>query len=484
MVEKLDRYELLEVVGTGAFATVWKAHDPVLETSVAIKVLADNWSRDPEMRQRFLSEARMALEVTSPHLIRVHHVAEAADTGVPYIVMTLAEGGTFEQRLVERKLDPFSVEEALLLIREIAVGVAALHDEGILHRDLKPANVLFGTRRGQELPLLGDFGLARALDKSALTMVSGTPAYAAPEQAAGLTQLTKQADLFSLGIMFLEMVAGDVPDRNDMVDAATKTVDIDAFLAHNEVSLNADQKRFVAKLVDSNPENRPADAHAVIANVDRLLSADTSNTDAGKVAATKTPSTPTSTPVPLAEDSGSKPAWLLPVIAGVVLLLVGLGFVFALSRGETTTATEAGTQAVESSTSIAEAPATTLPEQVQTAEIEAADTTTTSVAEQEQAANALNVIPADFPLPTGALLDPAASNANLLQIYRLAGTTNEVAAFYETTPGWDLEDSTTDETTVMVVVANGTETISVLAEPLETTAGIDLTLLTVTPFDR
>lgn len=474
----LDRYELLEVVGTGAFATVWKAHDPVLETSVAIKVLADNWSRDPEMRQRFLSEARMALEVTSPYLIRVHHVAEDADSGVPYIVMTLAEGGTLERRLVKRKLDPFSIDEALSLIREIAVGVAALHDEGILHRDLKPANVLFGTRRGQESPLLGDFGLARALDKSALTMVSGTPAYAAPEQAAGLTQLTKQADLFSLGIMFFEMVAGDVPDRNDMVDAATKTVDIDRFLADNKVSLDADQRQFVASLVDSNPENRPADAHVVIADIDGLMRNKDIPLDAKETVMRPVPIPSTPTP----DESGSKSAWLLPVIASAVLLLVGIGFVFGLSPGgETTTATEAGTDFVESSTSIAEAPSTTLPEEDQTAEVDVADTTTTSVAEVESTASALNVIPVDFPLPTGALLDPTASNANLLQIYRLAGTTDEVTAFYQGTPGWGLEDSTTDGTTVMVVVANGTETISIVAEPLETTAGIDLTLLTVMP---
>ena len=148
MARSLDRYELKDVLGTGAFATVWRAHDPVLGIDVAIKVLADNWTRDVEMRQRFLTEARNALEVTNEHLVRVHHVAEAADdTKTPYIVMAIADGGTLEERNRHRRLLSPDVAGSLRIIRDIAIAVSALHNNGLLHRDLKPGNVLFQATR-------------------------------------------------------------------------------------------------------------------------------------------------------------------------------------------------------------------------------------------------------------------------------------------------------------------------------------------------
>ena len=130
--QSLDRYELIDVLGTGAFATVWRAHDPVIDQEVAIKVLADNWSRDVEVRQRFLKEAKVAMEVTDRHLIRVHTVAESADTDTPYIVMALADAGTLRERITARRLSPHTTSEALHIIRDVATATAALHDNGLL----------------------------------------------------------------------------------------------------------------------------------------------------------------------------------------------------------------------------------------------------------------------------------------------------------------------------------------------------------------
>ena len=274
MARLLDRYELVEVLGTGAFATVWRAHDPVLRADVAIKVLADNWCRDIEMRSRFLAEARNALELTNEHLIRVHHVAEADDDNqTPYIVMALADAGTLEERNRRRRLLRPNVRDSLRIVRDVALAAAALHQSGLIHRDLKPGNVLFcTTASGEERLVLGDFGLARALNNAALTAVAGTPAYAAPEQAQGLSPLTPQVDLYPLGVMFLELVTGELPTDNEtFADVVTNEVDISKVMEPTGIDLDPQTSQLLSELLDPKPENRPASAGEVARRIDEIL---------------------------------------------------------------------------------------------------------------------------------------------------------------------------------------------------------------------
>ncbi len=239
--QMIGPYRLERVLGTGSFATVWLAFDDVLDRSVAVKILADNWSRDNDVRRRFLAEARVLLTVESPRIVRGFHIGESP-TGQPYLVMAYADRGTVGDRIDQRRREgrTFDARETVGIATEVAYALVDVHASGHLHRDVKPTNVLIrssSTLRNipglaaDETVVLGDFGLARGLDLSALTMVAGSPGYVAPEQAAGLTQLDRRADLYPLGRMMLEMLTGDPGGRaTTMASAATEQVDVAAML--------------------------------------------------------------------------------------------------------------------------------------------------------------------------------------------------------------------------------------------------------------
>ena len=185
MPSRLGRYVVRRRIGSGGFATVWLAYDEQLDSPVAIKVLADNWTEDHQIRQRFLEEGRYLRKVESPHVVSVYDAGEL-DDGRPYLVMSYADQGTLADRLEVEGLTPAQTME---VVRQVGAGLQALHDRDILHRDIKPANVLFRSVDGPEphtvRAMVGDLGLGKALDMSSrLTMVAGTPTYVAPEQAS------------------------------------------------------------------------------------------------------------------------------------------------------------------------------------------------------------------------------------------------------------------------------------------------------------
>jgi len=207
-------------IGAGAFATVWLAYDEHLDSAVAIKVLADNWTDDHHIRQRFLEEGRFLRKVESPHVVTVYDAGELAD-GRPYLVMAYADQGTLADRL---DLAPLSRSQALSVITQIGRGLTALHDRGVLHRDVKPGNVLFRTVDSGRFPhilaMLGDLGLGKAMDMSSrLTMAGGTPSYVAPEQALG-EGLDSRADQFSLAALTYHLLAGRRPYAHASLAAA------------------------------------------------------------------------------------------------------------------------------------------------------------------------------------------------------------------------------------------------------------------------
>ncbi len=207
-------------IGSGAFATVWLAHDEHLDSPVAIKVLADNWTGDLHIRQRFVEEGRFLRKVESPHVITVYDAGELPDER-PYLVMAYADQGTLADRLELSALEP---SQALTVLTQVGRGLTALHDRGVLHRDVKPANVLFRTvesaRGAQVVAMLGDLGLGKAMDMSSrLTMVGGTPTYVAPEQAQG-EGLDGRADQFSLAALGYYLLAGRQPFDHTTLAAA------------------------------------------------------------------------------------------------------------------------------------------------------------------------------------------------------------------------------------------------------------------------
>jgi tRNA A-37 threonylcarbamoyl transferase component Bud32 len=211
---RIGSYRIERLLGVGSFATVWLGHDEALGARVAIKVLAENWSHDLRVRERFLDEARLLWRLSDDRIVRVHALGELPD-GRPYLVMAWAEGGSLHERLAGA---PLRVRPALALLREICAGVAVLHEHGIVHRDLTPGNVLFAARPGPpEHPgaagrvVIADLGLAKALAAaSGLTARACTPGYMAPEQDDPLAIVDLRADVFGLGRLGMRLLA--VPD--------------------------------------------------------------------------------------------------------------------------------------------------------------------------------------------------------------------------------------------------------------------------------
>ncbi len=226
MPSRLGRYAVRRRIGSGGFATVWLAYDEQLDSPVAVKVLADNWTEDHHVRARFLEEGRYLRKVESPHVVTVYDAGEL-DDGRPYLVMSYADQGTLADRLEVEGLTP---RQALEVIRQVGAGLQALHQRGILHRDVKPANVLFRTvdsatdagRPGEVRAMVGDLGLGKALDMSSrLTMIAGTPSFVAPEQAQG-ESLDARADQYSLAALTYLLLTGRAPYSHASLAAAAR----------------------------------------------------------------------------------------------------------------------------------------------------------------------------------------------------------------------------------------------------------------------
>jgi len=217
--DRIGNYRVERVLGAGSFATVWLAVDEVLESTVAIKVLADNWARQPDIRRRFIDEAKILRRLDHDGVVRIFQVDELPD-GRPYFVMTWADRGALFDKMQERsrRSEPFSVDEAIGLTIDIAECLRVVHAHGVVHRDIKPSNVLFrsitplrraGAAGPDERMLLGDFGLAKDLaGASGFTFAAGTPAYMAPEQARTGNVIDERADIFAVCAVLYELLAG------------------------------------------------------------------------------------------------------------------------------------------------------------------------------------------------------------------------------------------------------------------------------------
>lgn len=209
--KSLGRYQVSRLLGSGAFASVWLADDDDLGAQVAVKVLSDNWTQMPEVRARFVEEARILRRAESDRVIRVYDIGELPD-GRPYFVMAYAELGTLKDRIATASLPQ---DDALRIAIEVARAVAVLHKIDVIHRDIKPSNVLIQrTLDGTERYVIADLGLAKSLAHgSGFTIAAGTPGYQAPEQEMPNYGLDARADVYSLGALAYELITGSTVER-------------------------------------------------------------------------------------------------------------------------------------------------------------------------------------------------------------------------------------------------------------------------------
>jgi TolB-like protein len=203
------KYKILEEIGHGGMGVVYKAEDVKLKRCVALKFLPPHLMDSPELKERFLIEAQAAAALNHPNICVIHEVGE--DEGRPYIAMELVDGETLKDRLRRR---PLPAAEALAIAGQVAAGLGEAHHKGIIHRDVKSANIMV-TAKGQAKVM--DFGLAKLRGGSSLTKSQttiGTVAYMSPEQARG-QDLDARTDIWSLGVVLYEMLAGKLPFRGD-----------------------------------------------------------------------------------------------------------------------------------------------------------------------------------------------------------------------------------------------------------------------------
>jgi hypothetical protein len=218
---RLGPYRILKMLGHGGMGVVFKAHDPRLGRMCALKTMLPEIAKKPGMKERFLREARAAAQLEHDHIIPIYQVDE--DRGIPYIAMPFLKGVSLEDWLRQKQRGqagtPLTQPQILKLAREIARGLAAAHEQGLVHRDIKPANMWLDATAGGRATIL-DFGLARFSDNAGQQNITqsgaimGTPAYMAPEQALG-QKLDGRADLFSLGVVLYRLCTGLLPFRGE-----------------------------------------------------------------------------------------------------------------------------------------------------------------------------------------------------------------------------------------------------------------------------
>ena len=269
--QSVDRFDVIRILGKGGMGTVYLARDQRLDRLVAVKVLHAKDMADADRRARFMREARTAGSIRHPNVATIYEVGETAE-GVPFIVMEYSEGETLSQRMRRR---PVEAGEFLTIARQIAAGVAAAHECGIVHRDLKSANIMIEPT-GQVKIL--DFGLAKALPtqlarspESSSSRMFGTLHYLAPEQVRGQPS-DERTDLFSVGIILYQIATGQLPFNADaplMVLEKIRDAEPEPFVARDP-AFPPTATRIIGKLLKKEPPDRYQSARDLLADLEEI----------------------------------------------------------------------------------------------------------------------------------------------------------------------------------------------------------------------
>jgi tRNA A-37 threonylcarbamoyl transferase component Bud32/Flp pilus assembly protein TadD len=344
--ENIGPYRVMEQLGQGGMATVYKAYHAALDRYVALKVLHPAFGEDPNFEARFQREARLVAKLDHPNIVPVYDYSEHDKR--PFLVMKFIEGETLKARMAS---GPLGSEELANIIDAIGSALAYAHKMGILHRDIKPSNVLISTDGSI---YLADFGLARiaSMGESTLSgdMIMGTPQYISPEQAMGKKDLDEGTDIYSFGVMLYEMVVGQVPFNADTPFSIIHDhIYTPLPIPHNiNPSVPEPVERVLLKALSKERADRYASVPDMVAAFKQAWQSagvpmkGTTITMSPKAvpAQVKSASTsakrvsePTAQTIAAAPPKAAKrPFWM--VAAGVVLLFICFGFAFfALRRG-------------------------------------------------------------------------------------------------------------------------------------------------------
>ncbi len=270
--DKLGRfggYEITGVIGRGGMGVVLKGWDRTLDRFVAIKVLNPTYAHQSAARLRFAREAKAAAAIVHDNIVAIFGVDSC--NGLPYLVMPYVKGESLQRR-IERQ-SPLSIEAILEISLQIARGLQAAHDQGVIHRDIKPANILLPESVSRVV--ITDFGLARAVDDAALTrsgVIAGTPSYMSPEQASG-GPIDTRSDLFSLGSVMYAMTCGHPPFHAETAYGMMRRIIDEPHqrLSHSRPDIPVWLQQLVDHLLEKNPAKRIATAAELAGYLERCL---------------------------------------------------------------------------------------------------------------------------------------------------------------------------------------------------------------------
>ena len=324
--QKFGRYRLVEQLGRGGMATVFRARDPEFDRDVAIKVLPEELLQDPEFRSRFQREARAIARLEHPAIVPVYDIGE--EHGQPFLVMRFMPGGTLGQKLAK---GPLPIAADLAVVRRVSAALDEAHRRGMVHRDIKPGNILFDSYNEA---YLSDFGIVKWSQASTTltgTGMIGTPAYMSPEQSEGRSDVGPPADIYALGVVLFQMLTGRLPFEADTpIGLALKHIrEAVPQLTAIDPTAPAATQEVIERAMAKRPEARYPTAGHLARALEKAVSTSGQAADAGATAAEREERDATSRarpspPLPLSPTlrASRRHVRALPVV--VVLTVVGL----------------------------------------------------------------------------------------------------------------------------------------------------------------
>ncbi|HEY0986880.1 MAG TPA: serine/threonine-protein kinase, partial [Kofleriaceae bacterium] len=276
---QVGAYKIVSQIGEGGMGAVWLAEHALLGRRAAIKLLHRALSSQPEVIARFFNEARAATAIPDPGIVQIFDFGQHS-AGTAYIAMECLDGEELDKRL--RRMGKLPVADALRILRQVASTVGVAHSRGIVHRDLKPSNI-FMVRdpevAGGERAKVLDFGIAkllgdqRTVSKTMVGVVMGTPSYMSPEQARGKDIVGARSDIYALGCMLFELVAGTPPfaGESQFEVVAKHLNEVAPALSSRAAGVSPELDALVARCLAKDPEQRFATGTELAAAIGELL---------------------------------------------------------------------------------------------------------------------------------------------------------------------------------------------------------------------